>query len=411
MSRRVTKGPRLWLQPERRRANGAISPAEWCILDDGGIKRSTGFGVENRPEAENQLARYLDEKRIATRPRERSATEVAVADVLAIYATDIAPNHSRPKETFGRIERLMAFWGNKALSDVTGQSCRDYAKYRKAQTAARRELEELRAAIRHHRKEGLCRDVVEVVLPNRSQSRERWLTRSEVARLVWAAWRYREVQKGVSTDKRPRQHVARFILLAVYTGTRAATVCAAAFKPLDGCGWIDTTRGVFYRRPEGSAETKKRRPPIPLPPRILAHLRRWERGIQVRDGKRGLKTVRLLYPAEFNGQPVRDIDKAFRRAAGSEKGSAGLSDVTPHTLRHTAATWLMQERADPWEASGYLGMTPETLRSVYGHHHPDHMASALAAFGPRKVREKNSGPKPEQTPKNVEKIDRVTRGK
>jgi integrase len=54
--------------------------------------------------------------------------------------------------------------------------------------------------------------------------------------------------------------------------------------------------------------------------------------------------------------------------------------VTPHTLRHTAATWLMQAGVDMWTAAGYLGMTVKTLERVYGHHHPGHMEVVRTAF-------------------------------
>ena len=53
---------------------------------------------------------------------------------------------------------------------------------------------------------------------------------------------------------------------------------------------------------------------------------------------------------------------------------------TPHTLRHTAATWLMQLGVDFWVASGYLGMTVATLTTVYGHHHPDFQKAVKNAF-------------------------------
>ena len=148
---------------------------------------------------------------------------------------------------------------------------------RSTDAAARRELEDLRAAINHHRREGLCNKVVEVVLPPERPPRERWLTRSEAARLIWSAWRYREVQKGRQTDRRSRQHVAHFILVALYTGTRASAVCGAALQATVGHGWVDLDRGVFYRRPAGHRETKKRQPPVPLPDQLLAHLRRWKR--------------------------------------------------------------------------------------------------------------------------------------
>ena len=33
-----------------------------------------------------------------------------------------------------------------------------------------------------------------------------------------------------------------------------------------------------------------------------------------------------------------------------------------------------------WEAAGFLGMSPEVLQQVYGHHHPDYLQSAAAAI-------------------------------
>jgi len=57
--------------------------------------------------------------------------------------------------------------------------------------------------------------------------------------------------------------------------------------------------------------------------------------------------------------------------------------VMPHTLRHTAATWLMQRGADLWQASGFLSMSVETLQRVYGHHHPDWMKDAAEIIGER----------------------------
>ena len=82
---------------------------------------------------------------------------------------------------------------------------------------------------------------------------------------------------------------------------------------------------------------------------------------------------------------MQSVDKAF----GNVVRAAGLGhDVTPHVLRHTAATWLMQAGTDVWEAAGYLGMTVEMLSQRYGHHHPDHLVGAKRAFTRhRKLRE------------------------
>jgi integrase len=78
-----------------------------------------------------------------------------------------------------------------------------------------------------------------------------------------------------------------------------------------------------------------------------------------------------------NGASIGDIKKGF--AASCRR--AELEDVTPHTLRHTAATWLMQAGVPLWQASGYLAMSEKVLTEVYGHHHPDYMRAAADALG------------------------------
>jgi len=56
-------------------------------------------------------------------------------------------------------------------------------------------------------------------------------------------------------------------------------------------------------------------------------------------------------------------------------------------LRHTAATWAMQNGADLWQAAGFLGMTVEMLQERYGHHHPDFQADAARAVAARAPRQ------------------------
>jgi integrase len=386
---RRSKGPRLWLREAQYDRTGKRTHTATWLIKDGPHRASTGCGADDRRGAEAALTRYLNEKQLAqAETGVRPPASIAIGDVLALYARDVAPKHARPHETGQRIRALLSFFGNNVLSDVNAALCRSYVAYRGFSGAARRELEDFRAAINHHRREGLCTAIVEVTLPDASPARERWLTRPEAARLLWAAWRYCEVQKGRPTDRRSRQHIAKFILVALYTGTRASAVCGAALGPTIGRGWIDLERGVFYRRAAGVRETKKRQPPVPLPPGLLAHLRRWHR--------RGQR-----FAVEWNREPVRGIKKAFARAVKD----AGLgSDVTPHVLRHTSATWLMQAGTNPWEAAGFLGMTVETLISRYGHHHPDYLSGARDAFSRHRNRHRNAATEREQTSLNVTKI-------
>ena len=390
------KGPRLWFRRARRSSDGRITHAGiWLIRDDGGYSESTRCGLDDRRGAEQALSNYIARKQvIQAATGKRDAASVAVADVVALYLNEVAAKCARPKEAAGRAKKLLAFFGDKRLSDVNGILCRAYVAQRPTDAAARRELEDLRAAINYHRKEGLCTDVVEIVLPDEHAPRERWLTRSEAAKLLLCAWRYREIQKGVATDRRSRRHVARFILVGLYTGTRASAICGAALQPTEGRGWIDLERGVFYRRPMGRRETKKRQPAIPLPAALLSHLRRWKR-----NGQR--------FVIEWNAQPVRAIEKAFAGAVADAKLGP---DVTPHVLRHTAITWAAQEGVPEHEICGYYGITRQIFEEVYAHHHPDHLSKARDALGKRKrhnqavARHKMKATESEQRASNVAKI-------
>ena len=131
----------------------------------------------------------------------------------------------------------------------------------------------------------------------------------------------------------------------------------------------DVASQRLYRRAGNEVETKKRTPPITLSPRLLAHLRRWEK----EAGR---------FVVSFDGQGVSSIKTAW----ASVVRRAGLEDVTPHTLRHTAITWACQTgKADMWELGGYFGVSPETMHKVYAHHHPDYQQNAVAALGGRKL--------------------------
>ncbi|WP_083468296.1 tyrosine-type recombinase/integrase, partial [Methylobacterium tarhaniae] len=374
---RPRKGARLWLRPERKSGGRVVSSATWIILDDG-RHIATGCPAGEAERAEKALAIYIAEKYQPKR-KARDIEDIDVADVLSIYDADTR-DRQRNQRTFDeRIKRLAEFWGGRMLAEITGESCRAYVAARKNPGGARRDLEDLRAAVNHHAKEGLHRGIVRIVLPEKGQARDRWLTRSEAARLLWICWRHREEQtvhrgedkgKKTLTSRRPLRHLARFILIGLYTGTRAGAIASASWKADLGRSFVDLERGVFYRLAAGRAATKKRQPPVPLPDRLLAHMRRWSE--MPSEGE---------HFVEYAGAPVQSVKTAFATAVRLAKLEGR---VTPHTLRHTSATWLMQAGVDMWEAAGFLGMTAQTLERVYGHHHPAHLRRAANAFSGRR---------------------------
>jgi integrase len=91
------------------------------------------------------------------------------------------------------------------------------------------------------------------------------------------------------------------------------------------------------------------------------------------------------------------VKDGFARAMEVAKLDLSDGNVTPHTLRHTAATWLMQLGTDPWEAAGYLGMSVKVLIDTYGHHHPDYMKEASGAITRKRETTKRAVGTPETT--------------
>ncbi|MDR3496254.1 MAG: tyrosine-type recombinase/integrase [Ancalomicrobiaceae bacterium] len=383
---RKSKGARLWLRPERFDRDGRrISNALWIIVD-GGRQYPTGCAEGEIGRAELALQRHITAKHEPQRI-ERALHETRIADVLSIYIDDCRPSGDATalKRFKGRINRLNEFFGSKMLAEVNGQLCRSYVAERGSPGGARRDLEDLRAAINHHQSEGLHRGVVAVPLPEKGPSRTRWLTRDEAAALLWACWRTKEVQtihrggrlgEPTVTRKYPLRHIARFILLGLYTGTRAGAIASASASRGQGRSWVDLERGIFYRLAEGKAETKKKQPPAPIPPRLLAHMRRWARlDATAADGREDSP-----YFVEWAGKPVASVKTGFGRAATLAKLG---KHVTPHTLRHTAVTWLMQLGVSIWDAAGFVGMSPEMVEKNYGHHHPDYLAAPAKVIGYR----------------------------
>lgn len=331
---RRREAPRLYLDPKRK---------QWIIRDGPHFIR-TGCAESDRSGAEKRLGRYLGQKHTPER-----GPSPLIADMLTVYGREHLPHIAGAKNTAYNIANLGAWWGELRLSDVTAVRCRTYAGER-TPGGARRDLEVLRAAIGYwHRNYGPLPAVPAVILPPKAPAKDRWLTRREAARLLWAA--------------RRTKHLARFILIGIYTGNRPGTTLNLVWDQ------IDLARSVMYRRAPGKAEDKRKRtPPVRLGKRILSHLRRWQRIDGWTD----------WYLCHYNGRRVIKL----RRSWDGARRRAGLdAAVTPHTLRHTVATWGMQKGVPVWEMAGFLGMTPEMLTKVYGHHSPDFQRTAAEAIG------------------------------
>lgn len=319
---RKSKGARLYLDRER---------GQWAIRDGSSFIR-TGCAESDHARAEKKLSEY-----IARKYKPAAIASPVIADVLLIYAKERLPKTKAAAKAAHNISNLTPFWGKKRADDVNAENCEAYAKDRPA-SAARRDLEVLRAALFywHEKKKPLAR-APQIVLPDKSEPRERWLTQEEAHRLRKAAMKH--------------QHLYRFVILGLKTGSRSAVLFNLKWDQ------VNLRSGVLTRKAAGeTVAANKQKPPVRLGRAVVRLMKRWKK----RDGK-------IEHVIHYDGVPIQKL----RRSWDSACLEAGLEDVSPHTLRHTRATWLMQEGIAPWEASGHLGMSVRTLENVYAKHHPD----------------------------------------
>jgi integrase len=287
-----------------------------------------------------------------------------VTDILTDYATERGPEVVAKDRIAYAVEALAPYWTGNTVAQVTQETCNGYVKHRSIKPAdgkrkerqlslgtARRELGVLAAAINHAHRHGRITRLSTVFLPERPESKARWLTRKEVAALLRAA-----------RTRQARLYMPLFILIGLYTGRRKEAILSLRWPQ------VDLPAGLIRFDKPGQRRTKKRRGTVRIPARLLPHLRRARR-----------RGTDLGYVIHADGGQIADIKKGFAGACSR----ADLVDVTPHTLRHTAATWLMQAGVDKWKAAGFLAMSMETLERVYGHHHPDYQEEAAEGIGRR----------------------------
>jgi integrase len=418
MPGRKAKPPRLWFREDGE---------TWIILDRGRQIR-TGCSRDDVDGAAKALETYIGGRHTTT----VGATDpgvLAIADVLTAYEISKRPKDKKDERAWAQHDLLLirlldlnGFFGDKTVIKLKAQLCRDFVdwstgtpngnnrqagiKPRKSNVSdqtARRRLEDLRAAINAYHAEHTLSVVPKITLPPKAEGRHRWLTRNEAARLLSAAigyvwdnergsWKRREGGMLLRRERwiiRRRYPAARFCLIGIYSARREETIRRTQWLPTTTHPWMNLDAMVYQGKGALERSTKKRRPPAKIASRLRPHLVRWRKIDQARSAElraEGLmmddEQIRFVVNRVQDGQPLAG---KIRSAWEGILEDAGLgNDVVRHSLRHTAATWLMQAGVDMWEAAGWLGMTVEQLEANYGHHHPDFQEEAAEAFSGRR---------------------------
>lgn len=225
---------------------------------------------------------------------------------------------------------------------ISRDTCRKFiAKRQKdgiANETIRKEIGVVRAAVRWHSK--MCPATFE--LPPASPPRERYLTKNEFKTLLGAMRHH---------------HLKIFTMLALSTAGRRTAVLELTWDR------VDFDRRII-KLGKGD-KTLKGRAVVPMTDSLYKAL------MEAKEG------ATCEYVVEYGGNKIITVGKGFRTAADS----VGMKDVTPHTLRHTAAVWMAESGVSMDEIAQFLGHTnPSITYRVYARFSPEYLQKAAKAL-------------------------------
>lgn len=333
----------------------------WYIqwFEDGHSRRAS-TGKADRGEAEAVLAAFRLVK--ADQPLD----DLTIPQVLDWYWENHGKTRFRPDNIELAFKYLKPFFGATLALDLNLDMQELFVDERREAGAGdesiRRDLDVLSAALKRavkYKKLAHCPPIHRLTP---APARERWLTRSEVARMLWA-------MRG----KRQR-HVLLFTRLGLYTGARTGAILDLTWDRVDfETGLID------FRKP-GRAQTKKRRTIAPMTGKIRRMMLHAE------------KRANSGHVISWAGEPIERVAKAV--IANAKK--AGVKDFSPHVLRHTFATWAVRNEVSIYTVGKALGQTVASTTERYAKLAPDDVREAMEKAGRKRTQTRPKKPKPKE---------------
>lgn len=228
--------------------------------------------------------------------------------------------------------------------------------------------------------------------------RRKPLSRGEIVRLLWAARGsiYTPLRPGArripgggtaeglrpscfagKQEFRPgrrklsRAHLFRFILISFYSGSTADCVARLRWRgdPDGEDSFVDAQNGFLYRLGPDAAPGKQSGMPVPLTPRLLAFLRRWER----LDASAGhTHVLHSLQSREARNTPGTGFDGV--------RADAGLPEAQMRQLPLATGATLMRRGVGMRSAAIYMGLSEDTFAQRFKHFRKDAHAAAKGAI-------------------------------
>jgi integrase len=242
---------------------------------------------------------------------------------------------------------LIKHFGSQPLANITQAAIDRAARvlYPRATpgTLNRQVYTPTSAVLKRAAKRGLC-DPRPIDRPAQPKGRTRWLTPAEAERLIAACW----------------AHLRPLVIFLLYTGARLSEALYLDWQQ------VNLTRGEVQFLATKNGESRG----VPLHLRVLEELS----ALPHREGAVFRRPDGEPYARKSDGGG--QIKTAFKGACRR----AGISGISPHTLRHTWATWYYAETRDLTGLMHLGGWKSERMVLRYVHMNVGHLAQSIAAL-------------------------------
>ena len=317
--------------------------------DHGGTRRRYRLAAATARDAESEARDVVQEASL-------TRNQVLVADVWEAYRKDLGDRPTAKTMGYTGI-KILEYFGHLRADQITAEDSRAYAIKRRADGRSNgtiwTELGHLRSALLWaETKARLIERAPHIERPQKPAPKERFLTNAEIEKLLGA-------------DCEP--HIRLAIRLMLSTAGRVGAILDLTWLR------VDFERGQINLRAD-SIGPRKGRAVVPM-------------NASLREALEGARHAALSeYVVEWAGKPVKSIRRGFTAAVDS----AGLQNVSPHTLRHTSAVHMAAAGVPMSKIAQFLGHSSTSVTErVYARFAPDHLSEAAAVLdfaGPRQVR-------------------------
>lgn len=362
---------------ERDRENGSgIFYAYWR---ENGRQKRKSLKTKDEVEAQKALGAILQAS--AEQPEERKGAALILADLWPVYMAKKIRGSASEEGASLAWKLLERHFGRLTVPQIDQNAADKYVELRtsgklgrkvQAQTV-RKELTYVIACLnfcglkKYGQKMFDPNTIEPINRPEHGAPRDRWLRDHEIDALHAAA---RHLRRGERMSR-----IERFLYLGLHTAGREQALYDLTWDRVD----FDI-RVIDLRVP--GRRKGKRRASVPISDDLLVVLRQARAeaiGDLVLDNKSSLWKSLQLVTLEAGLAP-NGWQKAERHQSPSKTG------VSPHVLRHTAATHMARGGVPLWKIANILGNTLAVVESTYATFCPDEQSRAAVNVMSRGVR-------------------------